>query len=255
MLTTWAPESDDASVFTVRRQDRGSRSSGLQMRLALIRLMIRQIYGGWLGRLVNKLSKSRRSFACRALDNGIGKANWRKIACCGDVACERLNICRKPPENSVIKKKSADFPGALPSSKTGCPLLFEWRSQPWCKQHCWPARVRAFLRTARSARACPPIFCGVSATRSEVVDADGVVEKVVEMYIHLRRRVEGYVVNFVVDDVLGNDGSGNGRETETAVYVNPVGPGVAVSKRSAWLPEIRLATITLLAKVSPGAWL
>ena len=29
--------------------------------VALIRLMIRQIYGGWLGRLVNKLSKSRRS--------------------------------------------------------------------------------------------------------------------------------------------------------------------------------------------------
>ena len=46
-----------------------------------------------------------------------------------------------------------------------------------------------------------------------------------------------------------------GEKPKPLLTLIPVGPGVAVSKRSAPLPDIWLATIMLSAKMSPGAWL
>src|ERR1700692_4611025 len=111
--------------------------------------------------------------------------------------------------------------GRSPFGRRLAPTLFKRRSQPGCKQHSRPTYVGAFLGTARSSRACPPILRGVGGASSEIVDSDGVVEKIVEMYVYLRGRIKRHLVSFVVDDVFGDEGAGNGREAETAVHVNP----------------------------------
>ena len=95
-------------------------------------------------------------------------------------------------------------------------VLSKGLGREWYRGHrtiAWRAYGRASFGT-RTAKASPPILDRVRGPYARVLDANAFAQKIVEMHLYVRLRVDYYIERFAADVITYDNSAGSVRDAE-----------------------------------------